>query len=425
MPAVTFLSIPSNPNHPLSPDLLRALGGVDELIEVGNEEPCLKVAAERFCIPFRHVRSARGLARRLNLGISFSSGEWIAVSFGDEIFAPGWITALKGRLASCKAGALLVRPDSGPGYPLVVARREAFEHGAVDEGFPCQRLAALHWAFHILGRVSRNGGLDEWKCALVDARLPPVEHPMAALIELGRDLDAPCREALLRACLDSPSAVEQDLLFQLERTRLSASRLDGSAYRRPAGYNPKKFWESQVGDYVKWEVYQPDEPEIEEMVTRTSPQSVLELGCGAGRNTRYFSAAQRYVGVDLSMTLLQRARERQEQNSRGIVCGDISALGFAGVSFDLVFADSTLQHVTPDRIERCVADAVRVSSRYIGLIEYTREIDAAGTWFQQIHLFPHNYPDLFHPYADLVIRRETTRRVHPAVKEMFLFEKRA
>jgi SAM-dependent methyltransferase len=192
-------------------------------------------------------------------------------------------------------------------------------------------------------------------------------------------------------------------------------------------YDPAQFWNEHGREKAKWEDDQPDAPEIRQMWVRIidAVSSVLELGCGPGRNLRELGG-DLYIGVDISLAYLQRARARLALfGINGIVFqADIAnPLPFLDSQFDLVFADSTLQHVPPDKIERTIAEAFRVSSRYVCCIEYT-EPDEGSDFFQQIHLFQHDYAALAEPYGTLVWHADIQAKVQPARKEVFLWEKR-
>ena len=184
-------------------------------------------------------------------------------------------------------------------------------------------------------------------------------------------------------------------------------------------YDPATFWELRAPETAVWENYQPDEPEILAVAWRNKWKCVLELGCGPGRNMRYFAGAEHYVGVDIAPTYIERAKNKGQANAL-LVCADITALPLTGGFCDLVFSDSTLQHVQPDRIEAAVAESVRMSCKYVYIIENIGE----GAFFDQIHLFSHDYPALFAPYADIRWRADVEVRVQPARKEAILFEVR-
>lgn len=405
------------------------VAGADEVIEVSAiDDPLLQQAVPAGS-RFRHiVPRVKGLAHALNLGVSLASSEWIVISFGDENVSSGWLDSVRSIVSAPGSGCIhLFHPKSGTGIPLVVVRRVSFVYGPFDERFVCSKLAVLHWVFRIFPQRVRRLLPDEGLSQHVgdffeSSSCPVVEAPIVGLMELWHELESRPRGALLEQAIAAPDATWQSLLALSDSVQKMTVSVDPC--RSGTAYEAKHFWETSSTDYIRWEIYQPDEPEILTLLHKVEPGSVLELGCGAGRNTRYFSAAQRYAGIDISMSLLRRAVERQGPNLLGILHGDVTELPFADATFELVFSDSTVQHVTPDKIRQCVAEIVRVSSEYICLIEYTEEEREDGEWFKQIHMFKHDYRKLFEPYCDMVWHTDTGLRVHPARKEVFLFKKR-
>lgn len=390
------------------------VAGADEIIEVTGNGKFVLSRAIPAGANYRRLQPSRGgLAHALNLGVSFASCEWVVICFGDEVVGGKWLDGLLPFLGTDGAESLhLFHSGSGSELPLVVVRRQMFAYGAFDERFACGRLAALHWAFRIFPRPVY--------------RISPDECISSHCCDWLRNPDCPPVDSVLDALLNQAltSGATTLTLAVLREAVAAEPWAPVNPYRAGAAYDAREFWDSNFSGYIRWEIYQPDEPEILGLLDRITPDSVLELGCGAGRNTRYFAAAERYAGIDLSMNLLRRAAERQEPNSHGILCGDITSLPVADASFELVFADSTVQHVTPEKIRRCAAEIARVSSEYICVIEYTEEEHPEGEWFKQIHMFAHNYRSLFEPYCELVWHAETSVRVHPARKELFLFRKR-
>ena len=413
-----------------APNAATFVAGADEIIEVSAYHAPLLQHTAPATFKYRHVVSKnRQFAHALNLGVSLAASEWVVLSFGDEAPVSGWLDTIRRHVAEPGASCIQFF-DSGSGaqIPLVVVKRIAFVYGAFDERFACGRLAALHWALRTFARPAQrmleNEGVTRHQCALMEKRsLPMVESPLVALTELWGELAPPLRAALLEQVLNTPDETRRALSVLLDAARREAAAAE-DPYRSGRTYEAKHFWEANSTDYIRWEIYQPDEPEILALMGKVTPRAVLELGCGAGRNTRYFTTAKHYAGIDLSMNLLRRATERQESNSLGILCGDITVLPFADAAFDLVFSDSTVQHVTPDRIGQCVAEIVRVCADYVCVIEYTEEASKDGKWFGQIHMFAHDYRRLFEPYCELVWHTDTALRVHPARKEVFLFRKR-
>lgn len=93
------------------------------------------------------------------------------------------------------------------------------------------------------------------------------------------------------------------------------------------------------------------------------PQNVLDLGCGTGRNLPHLQhhyANARIWALDIAEGMLQHARRQHSSKSRWLkwlpggaaepfIAGDAEQLPFADNSFDLVFANLTLQWCEPDR----------------------------------------------------------------------------
>jgi SAM-dependent methyltransferase len=352
------------------------LAGAREVIVVGDAAEIAGVDNASL----RRVPSKASAGQRANIGISLAAGDWVVVLTGREKLAPDWLMQLSQTVSHGNVCAHRMQP-SGSGLPLLAVRRPAFAYGALDGSIDNAAAALEHWLADIFPK-HRHRVLG-WEGS---------EDHAAGWLHAGADAGA---------------------------------RTSGLEVRRttPAGYDPQQFWEEGGRGWVKWEAFQPDEAEICSVVERIRPRCVLELGCGGGRNGRYFAQAYRYTGLDISLPLLERARDRQEANCLGLVCGDATRLPFPEASFDLVFAVSTLQHVVPARIADCVADIARVAERYVCLIEFTGELPG-GTWFSQQHMFRHDYAALLAPYADLKERRRTALQIQPAVKELLLFEKR-
>jgi hypothetical protein len=366
----------AGPRHPLP------LAGVHEVIAVGRPNDPQGAVSAPFGTPLRQICSDAPAGQRANIGISLASGDWVVVLSGAERLAADWLRELSASLSLGNVCAHRVLPAGG-GQPLLAVWRPAFAYGSLD------------------GRTDDvAAAMEQW---LTDI-FPSHRHRV-----LPREGSATHRADWLEAGAAPTEAV---------------SSPDRIPPQSGGAYDPRRFWEAGGCGWVKWEAYQPDEPEICAVVEHTQPRRVLELGCGGGRNGRYFAAAERYAGLDISFPLLERARDRQALNSIGLICGDATRLPLADTAFDLVFAVSTFQHIVAERIAACIAEILRVTRRYVCLIEFTDELARGGAWFEQAHMFRHDYAALLAPHAALLLRRPTTLQIQPAVKEMFLFEKR-
>lgn len=82
--------------------------------------------------------------------------------------------------------------------------------------------------------------------------------------------------------------------------------------------------------------------------------AILDLGCGPGRDLRIFSAlGHRPVGLELNLDFVELARQQGE-----VVVGDIRAVStlFPTASFDGVWAQASLVHLSADETTQALAD---------------------------------------------------------------------
>ena len=74
---------------------------------------------------------------------------------------------------------------------------------------------------------------------------------------------------------------------------------------------------------------------------------VLDVACGPGTNTRYFSRVE-YLGVDWNEDYIRYATRR---HGRRFICADVTQLGFApGETFDFILINSVLHHLSDAEI---------------------------------------------------------------------------
>lgn len=125
--------------------------------------------------------------------------------------------------------------------------------------------------------------------------------------------------------------------------------------RMVARYDIERYYERSHG-LVRWI----ENRRIAELVKLAAPRAgerVLEVGCGAGHVLQRFEGTER-TGMDLSQTMLERARRRLPKGVR-LMQGSADSLPFASSSFDIVLCTEVLEHVQDPR--RVIAELVRVA----------------------------------------------------------------
>lgn len=153
------------------------------------------------------------------------------------------------------------------------------------------------------------------------------------------------------------------------------------------GYKPKKFWNTWSKTFMDdpWQVdTHPQHEWLLQKIDIKSQKSILEVGCGFGRNMKYLIDQginpKRITGVDISPEMIKKARKYLRKGST-LKTGNILELPFKDNSFDLVFTHGVLMHVEPKNIQRAISELVRVSKKKIILIEQ----NYGGNYYTFIH----------------------------------------
>jgi len=105
---------------------------------------------------------------------------------------------------------------------------------------------------------------------------------------------------------------------------------------------------------------------------------IVDIGCGTGGSREFFSAGINYLGIDISFSMLQRARAKFESQARSafLVQADAEALPLRSLNADLILAMGLLQHVSsPELALREMARVAGRKSRLV-LIDEKRSLDS-------------------------------------------------
>lgn len=122
-------------------------------------------------------------------------------------------------------------------------------------------------------------------------------------------------------------------------------------------------------------------------IKRLRPKSILEVGCGFGRNLEFLlkcGVSVSLTGIDISRPLLKLARRNLAAATK-LIHANLLSLPFAANSFDLVFTHGVLMHVKPADLVRALHGLVRVTKRYLILIEEIRPKPKQLNYFTWAH----------------------------------------
>ena len=134
------------------------------------------------------------------------------------------------------------------------------------------------------------------------------------------------------------------------------------------------FWEKVLfGDGRRW-------------VCSRAQGEVLEVAIGTGRNLAFYPDGVRLTGIDLSLAMLERARQRARELGVEVDLreGDAQDLPFAEESFDTVVCTLSLCSIPDDR--KAVAEMKRVlkPGGRVVLLDHIRAASGLGRAVQRV-----------------------------------------
>jgi pseudaminic acid biosynthesis-associated methylase len=102
----------------------------------------------------------------------------------------------------------------------------------------------------------------------------------------------------------------------------------------------------------------------------TSVQSIVELGCNRGLNLqalKLLDSTLELQGYEINSTAAQKA---DGLSLGSIICATITQPIKNNRDFDLSFTSGVLIHIHPDKLDQVYKNLVKLSRRYILIIEY-------------------------------------------------------
>ena len=98
--------------------------------------------------------------------------------------------------------------------------------------------------------------------------------------------------------------------------------------------------------------------------TSVSRMSLLEVASGFGNVPKALVTRTHSDGIDLKISLLDRARSHLNGSGRSVV-GDAIELPFANDSFDIVSSTLFVHHLMPNDVRKFMAESLRVCRRAV------------------------------------------------------------
>lgn len=171
----------------------------------------------------------------------------------------------------------------------------------------------------------------------------------------------------------------------------------------------RKYWEDRGASYVNEArrnqivcgKFTPDPRQLKtkEIMDKLNiqPQNLLELGCGFGRNIKFFNQyfqIKDLTGIDFSSNILKTAKKYLKGLDCKLYNGDIKNLPFDNNSFDMVYSYGVLMYIKPCEIEQILKEALRVSKNYVVFSELIYDEKAQYGWKGWDGSYKHNYKEI-------------------------------
>lgn len=130
------------------------------------------------------------------------------------------------------------------------------------------------------------------------------------------------------------------------------------------GHNIKETWEH-------WPIWQCEW--ILEKLKKIKPTTILLVGFGLSRILKFLSENlpyMNYTGVDLSHSMLEKARDYQSKNSSlSLLNASAMQLPFPDASFDVVLVHGVFMHIPPTQVEDVIREVKRITKSHILVCE--------------------------------------------------------
>jgi len=155
---------------------------------------------------------------------------------------------------------------------------------------------------------------------------------------------------------------------------------------------PGLFWNLKTKSFIK-EPWQnkifPQHKWLFQTIKQRKISSILEVGCGFGRNLDYLIShnlnPNQLTGTDISRAMLDQARLKLKNQPVTLIKAKATKLPFAPDSFDLVFTHGLLMHLRPKQAATAIKELTRLSRSWIIIIEETKPKPGKLNYFTWVH----------------------------------------
>lgn len=180
-------------------------------------------------------------------------------------------------------------------------------------------------------------------------------------------------------------------------------------------YQPKEFWDKWSNKFIQDEWQRSIHPQhmwMLKKVKQTKPKTILEVGCGFGRNIKFLlenNIKSQITGVDISPKMIELAKKYVGKDKVKLLVADAKELPFADREFDAVLVHGVFMHVKPEDIQETIREVLRVTKKYLINVEqnYLPSESEGG----RKYTFVHSYKKLYRSLGADIVEYENNKEL--------------
>lgn len=160
------------------------------------------------------------------------------------------------------------------------------------------------------------------------------------------------------------------------------------------GYKPQKFWDRWANTFMldPWQKkIHPQHIWILKKINATKSKSILEVGCGFGRNICFLIENDVnpaiITGVDISPKMIRQAKKYINNSHVHLQVAPAENLPFKDKTFDATIIHGVFMHIADKNIQKAISECLRVTRKALIIVEQNYPADNDYT-------FVHDYKSL-------------------------------